>query len=269
LSATSVKLDWTASTDAGGLAGYDVVRGSTVVATNVTTTTYTDSTAAASTTYSYIVRARDVAGNATDSAAASATTPAGSAPPLFQNGFETGNLSGWTTQGGLTVQSATVHSGGFAAEGNTTAGATYAKKTLAAAVPEGFERVYFNVKSSASQVNLVRMRSAGGVSIGYAYLTASGQLGWRNDIAATTTLSSVIVPPGSGWHSLEVHLRINGASGLSEIFLDGTRVAAISFATTNLGSNNITEFQIGEVQSGRTYDVVFDDVVFATSSIGP
>jgi hypothetical protein len=38
---------------------------------------------------------------------------------------------------------------------------------------------------------------------------------------------------------------------------------------TNLGTASISEFQIGEVQTGRTYDVVFDDAAFGTQRIGP
>jgi hypothetical protein len=78
---TSIGLTWTASIDAGGVAGYDVLRGGTVIATAVTATSYTDSTAAASTTYTYVVRARDTAGNTTDSAPAGVATPAGTTAP--------------------------------------------------------------------------------------------------------------------------------------------------------------------------------------------
>ena len=159
-----------------------------------------------------------------------------------------------------------MHSGAFAGEGNTTNGATYAKKTLTAAA-DGYARVYFNLKSAASQVNLLRMRAAGSVSLGYAFVTASGQLGWRNDVTATTTMSSTVVGPG--WHALELHLLVNGAAGMSDVWLDGTRVADISSALTSLGSSPISEFQIGEVQTGRTYDVVFDDAAFGTQRIGP
>ena len=132
-----------------------------------------------STTYQYAVRARDAAGNTSAySPPAGATTPAGVAP--FQNGFEAG-FTGWTSSGGLALEGSTLHSGRFAAEGNTTNGATYAKKTVTA-VLDGYARVYFNLKSAASQVNLLRMRSTGGVSLGYAFVTATGQLGWRNDV---------------------------------------------------------------------------------------
>lgn len=83
-SATSIQLDWQASTDTGtGVAGYRVFRngGATPIAT-VTVTGFLDAGVAASTTYSYTVRAFDGANPANVSAAslaASATTPAVSA----------------------------------------------------------------------------------------------------------------------------------------------------------------------------------------------
>ena len=67
----SVSLSWTASTDAVGVAGYDVYRGTTKVG-SATTTSHTDSGLAASTGYGYTVRARDAAGNV--SAASTAVT---------------------------------------------------------------------------------------------------------------------------------------------------------------------------------------------------
>ena len=65
---TTVSLSWGASTDTGGsgLAGYNIYRnGATTptAQTNGTGTTFTDSGLVASTTYTYVVRARDGAGN--------------------------------------------------------------------------------------------------------------------------------------------------------------------------------------------------------------
>jgi hypothetical protein len=264
LGPSAVGLTWSASSDAGGVTGYDITRGGVVIGTaGATQTSYSDATASAATTYQYAVRARDAAGNTSSySTPATATTPAGVAP--FQNGFEAG-FTGWTSTGGLALQGATVHTGGFAAEGNTTNGATYAKKTVTAA-SDGYARVYFNLKSATSQVNLLRMRAAGSVSLGYAFVTATGQLGLRNDVSATTTMSSTVVGPG--WHALELHMLVNGTTSMSEVWLDGTRISDISSALTNLGTSPVTEFQIGEVQTGRTYDVVFDDAAFGTQRIG-
>lgn len=77
---SSVPLSWTASTDnagGSGVAGYDVLQGTTVIA-STTSTSYTVTGLSASTTYSFAVRAKDVAGNlSAASTAVSATTKAG------------------------------------------------------------------------------------------------------------------------------------------------------------------------------------------------
>ena len=71
------RCSWNASTDNVGVTGYRVYRGATQIATVGTTTSYTDTTVAPGTSYSYTVRAVDAAGNLSDpSNAASATTPA-------------------------------------------------------------------------------------------------------------------------------------------------------------------------------------------------
>lgn len=80
ISSSQVNLSWDTSTDTGGsgLAGYNVYRNGTKVnSALITSMTYGDSTASASTTYSYKVEAVDGAGNKSpQSAAASITTPA-------------------------------------------------------------------------------------------------------------------------------------------------------------------------------------------------
>ncbi|TDD57992.1 alkaline phosphatase [Kribbella antibiotica] len=62
VTATSAALTWTASTDNAGVASYDVLRNGAVVASS-TTTSYTDTGLTATTSYSYSVVARDLAGN--------------------------------------------------------------------------------------------------------------------------------------------------------------------------------------------------------------
>jgi chitodextrinase len=81
VSATAVSLTWSAGTDTGGsgVAGYNVYRGATKLNTSlVTTTSYTDSTVAAGTTYTYRVTTVDGAGNeSTPGASTTVTTPSG------------------------------------------------------------------------------------------------------------------------------------------------------------------------------------------------
>jgi phosphatidylinositol-3-phosphatase len=77
---TSVTVTWTASNDNVGVTGYDIFRnGAKVGAVGGSTTTFTDTSAAPSTTYGYTVDAFDAAGNhsAQSSPPASVTTPSG------------------------------------------------------------------------------------------------------------------------------------------------------------------------------------------------
>ncbi|BFV60954.1 hypothetical protein KCMC57_up60580 [Kitasatospora sp. CMC57] len=86
--ATSVSLSWTASTDNTGVTAYDVYRGTTLAGT-ASGTTYTDTGLTAATAYSYTVRARDAAGNASAASAAVSTTTPGS------GGGSAGCTAGW------------------------------------------------------------------------------------------------------------------------------------------------------------------------------
>ncbi|MCF6474381.1 chitinase [Nonomuraea sp. MG754425] len=77
VTSSSVSLAWNASTDNVGVTGYNVYRGGTLV-TTATGTSYTDTGRAASTSYTYTVRARDAAGNLSGvSNSVTATTSAG------------------------------------------------------------------------------------------------------------------------------------------------------------------------------------------------
>jgi hypothetical protein len=158
-----------------------------------------------------------------------------------------------------------VHNGTYAARGNTTNGTTYAKKTFPSTYNEGYARIYFNLVSYSSQVNLLRYRTSTDASIAYLFVSTTGKLSLRNDINASTLTSATTI--GSGWHALEFHVVIDGVSSTTTVWLDGTRVNDLSI-TTNLGSNLIGRFQIGEVMTGRVYDVLFDDVIFDLQPIG-
>jgi chitodextrinase len=73
---TRVDLNWSASTDNVGVVGYQISRSGTQVGTS-TSLSYSDTTAQASTSYTYTVRAYDAAGNVSpDSPSVPVTTPA-------------------------------------------------------------------------------------------------------------------------------------------------------------------------------------------------
>ena len=110
------------------------------------------------------------------------------------------------------------------------------------------------------------MRDGSGNSIGYSYISANGLLGYHNDATNTNTTSTVV--PRPGWHALELHLGVNGTASSVEVWLDGALVSSLS-GSRDLGTaSSVGVLQIGETQTARTYDVVFDDVAFATSRLG-
>ena len=97
------------------------------------------------------------------------------------------------------------------------------------------------------------------------FISTAGKLSLRNDVGAVTVTSATSV--ASGWHALELHCVFNGTNSTIEVWLDNVKVNDLSI-TTNLGVTPIGRLQIGEVNTGRTYQVVIDDVVFNTNKIG-
>jgi chitinase len=75
---TTIALTWSASTDAGGIQNYDVLRNGTVVGT-ATTTSFTDTGLPSSTSFTYTIRARDKAGNVSATSASLSVSTQGAA----------------------------------------------------------------------------------------------------------------------------------------------------------------------------------------------
>jgi hypothetical protein len=262
----TVNLTWAAATDNTGVTGYDIYRDGALYQTTGAVSSFTDPVLGGS-THTYALVARDVAGNVSSrTSEVSVTTPPPPAP-VFSDGFESGTFKNWNSQSGLNVEAATVHSGTYSVEGNTTAGATFAKKTLPGIYPDAYARVWFDVVAQPSQVNLLRLRDASGQSLGYVYIETTGQLGYHNDALGTNTLSDL--SPSPGWHVLELRLAVDPTAGVVQIWLDNSPVADLSSQGINTGSTPVAALQIGEVQGGLTYDVAFDDVAFGTSRLGP
>ena len=258
----------TPSTDDVGIGGYDVFRGGTLVASLGNVTNYTDTHVLASTSYSYTVRARDTSGNpSAQSAPLPVTTPAAAAP-VFADGFESGDLSAWTHHRRAHHRRQSPSTAApMRPKATRPAAGPYAKKTLPSTYADGYARVWFQVVSQTSQVNLLRLRDAADASIGFAYIGTTGRLGFHNDALGTNVLSAT--SPGPGWHALELHVLTGGASGMVELWLDNVPITDLSGATTTSAAP-VGRFQIGETQTtGQIYDVVFDDAAFGDRRLGP
>jgi hypothetical protein len=201
----------------------------------------------------------------------SVTTTAGSpvtqnfnlAQVVFEDDFESGGLTGWTTNNNFTVQSTDKHTGTYAAEGNTTSAATNLRKTLGSTYSHLHMRTYFNVKSQASGsgLGLLAYRTSTDGAIMKTYIDGTtGKLCIRNEVTLTNTCSTT-VPTQNAWHSVELETAIAGTNSTHKVWYDGTEVTSLTSSATDLGSTNIGRVVLGEVNSGRTFDVVFDNVV--------
>jgi Bacterial Ig domain/Calcineurin-like phosphoesterase len=258
VSRTQVQLSWDASTDNVGVTGYDIYRDGTLLASIAPPAGYLDESVQPGTRYDYYVVAKDAAGNTSSpSTVASVTTPTDTT--RFSDGFETGDMSQWTTSTGINVQSQLVNDGSFAAEAVPNGAAAYAYKQLAQTWPSLYYSTRFYVASrGSSSVYLLRFRTATKTAIAAVFVSSTGKLALRNDVTGVTTTSPVPVSNGA-WHTLELYASANGASGQTSVWLDGTPVGELT-GTQSLGTTPIGYLQLGDTTTGRTFDVAFDDV---------
>ena len=257
----SVSLAWTASTDDVGVAAYDVRRdgeAAPVASLSPASVSWTDTAVGPGETHSYTVTARDGAGNPSPPAGpVTATTPA-TAPPLVADDFESGTLGGWTNAG-LVITTGPVNSGAFAAMAVSTGSPAWAWTYLSTPANEVYVRTWLRFDALPSKTTTaLKLRTATGGAIMGLLVTGKGRLSYRNDVSARTVNSTTTLSMAT-WHEVIVHLTTVGSSSTVEVWLDGTLVSGLS-RTDNFGTVPVGRFQLGENQSGRRFNVTYDDV---------
>ncbi|MGH2944708.1 MAG: DUF7594 domain-containing protein [Solirubrobacteraceae bacterium] len=262
LTATAISFDrvdltWTASTDDVGVTGYGVYRDGVLLETvDGATRAYRDTSVASSTGYDYAVRAVDSAGNASEpSPTASVTTPART---IFLDGFESGDLSQWTGGSGLVVEQGHSFAGTFAARGTTTGAARYSYRELGTGYRELSYGLRFNVVSQSDSFALLKLRTASNSGVARLWLTSSGKLSTRNDVTGVSKSSSTAIAKGR-WYTARMRVLVNGTASRIDVWLDGAEVGELS-RTESLGTTAIGRVQLGDEATGKTYDVIFDEV---------
>jgi len=253
VTATAVAITWTASTDNVGVKTYTVFRNGVKLAdVAAPTTAYSDATVTAQTAYSYTVTATDAAGNVSPASTALAVRV-----PLFGDGFETGNLSLWSSSGGLAVSTQRVFAGARSAEGSTRNGGTFAAKTFATTQTSLYLTAHVYLQSIKSGFDVLRFATAANGTLVRLSLNSNRQLTYTNAVTGVTTSSTTSFSTGV-WHTLELHVSVNGTSSLVEVWLDGTKVTTLS-RTDSLGTTPIGRADLGQSVTGGTFDVFFDD----------
>ena len=256
-----VDLSWAAATDDTGVTGYDVYRNGELIATTPAATTYRDLTVAPLTSYTYRLVARDGANNASGfSNAAFAQTG-----EVFTDGFESGDLSKWATNAGLTTTQDVVDTGSWAARARDLGGTgSSAQALLDRSVDDLYYRTRFRIESQgANPIGLLRLRTAANGALASAFVSSVGKVGFRNDVTAVITTSTQTVSSGT-WHTLQLHAKVAGTASQVELQLDGITVVS---TTTSLGTTGIGRLEIGDPSDLRTFDVAFDGVVASNTSV--
>ncbi len=183
---STISLSWTASTDNVGVTGYDVYVGGVLNGTT-TGTTYTVTGLTASTQYSIYVRAKDAAGNGTNSntIAVSTSSPADTTPPsapvLSSSGVTTTTISlSWTAStDNVGVTGYDIYVGGVL--NGTTTGLTYTVTGLTAATQYS---IYVRAKDAAgngTNSNTIAVTTlSGGSTTVLAHYFETGWDGWAD-----------------------------------------------------------------------------------------
>jgi fibronectin type III domain protein len=188
------------------------------------------------------------------------------AVPLFSDGFESGDLSNWTSSRAFTVQNQIALAGSWSGRATSVGADAYAYRQLASAQSNVYFKSAFNLLSANGTTTLLRLRSASGSAILSLNVKVAGTLVVKNHVTGATRTSSTTVSTNVP-HEAQLHGRVNGASSVVEVWLDGVPVADIS-GTDNLGTTPIGRVQLGQNSGTVSYDVVFDEVVADTQFIG-
>jgi len=255
---THVDLNWTSSTDNVGVTGYEIYRDDVLIDTINSATSYTDSTVVGSISYNYKIRARDAAGNVSGFTSDVPIT----APFLFWDDFETGDLSKWTpgTGAGLTVQQQEVFDGSYSARQTSTGVQTWAYRSLTSGQNNVYSRLRFKIVSLGSITYLLKFRTNDGTPLLSVYVGSDNKLGYRNETGSGTNIPSTTTVINGIWHDLQAHVKINGASSQVEIWLDGNSIGDLN-NTESLGTTAIRRVQLGDSTPGHTYNVAFDNIM--------
>ena len=260
VSSNEVRLSWMESTDNTAVAGYQIFRNGVYIG-SATDPSYVDRTTTADTIYTYSVVAMDIAELTSGASESVTVTPIG----FFNDDFESNDLSRWTSITNLIVQDQIGSAGSYAARATSNSLPAFAYKQLDIPQNELFYRLRFKIISQTPTMNLLKFRTATGLSILGVFVSNNGYLGSRNDMAVASTFSTTPVSKGD-WHELQVRVLINGSAGLAEFWLDGNRVDALS-KPEPFGTNPVGRIQLGENASGLSFDVAFDDVTVDTQFI--
>ena len=181
---------------------------------------------------------------------------------LLDDDFEDGNIADWDqSNAGLVVQGDVSH-GAWAvrAISNTAGDNTFATRSI----PGGgrydlvveFDYKVVDASSAVSLAKLMVLPSGTPLCLN---MKRDGTLVTWNGATRVTADGGTALTKGD-WHHVKIQVTVNGDASDVKVWADANLIGALS-GTTSLGTAPIDAVRLGNATSGRTYDVVFDDVV--------
>jgi hypothetical protein len=185
----------------------------------------------------------------------SAVQPTASAAS-FTDGFETGDLRSWSGVKAFTVQQSHVASGSWGGRATSRGSPSWVWRSLGDLHGSISLRAKHAVLSRSGAVWLQYVRTSTGGGLVAVGLDAGGRLILRNIVTGAVLSSPVVF--GSGFHALETRVEA-GTQGSVEVWFDGVLVPQLT-REQNLGTSLIARIMVGDVSTGRSFDVAVDDV---------
>jgi hypothetical protein len=176
-------------------------------------------------------------------------------------------MTSWTTANGLRDQQVERYSGSWSARGTSTGSSVaYSTKTLDRGYGDLYYRARVKVLSQGpNSLNLVKLSSTRNAPLALLYRSSNGTLMLFNSVANQARSSGIVLTAGA-WHSLQIHVVVDGASSRIDVWLDGNVVGSLS-GSTSLGMDPAGGVVLGDNLTGRSYDVAYDDVVASTAYV--
>ena len=274
VSASQINVTWTASTDNVGVTGYRVERCQDVGCSNfvqVATpsgTSYDDTGLAASTSYSYRVRATDAAGNLSGySNIGTAVTPAAAfcsrSSAVWLTGMEHGVVS--TAGGGIfstltgtpTADGAVFRNGAYSLRINDVSAASTVRALRS-----------FTASNVVVTRFAIRLSSLPGVTSNLAYIDSGTDLVFRYNAAsqrfqltlgASTVMSATTVSAAT-WYVIDLRYDLSANPHLGDWRVDGVAQTQVSRAAAATTANG---FGMGATANASVYTANYDDILVA------
>jgi hypothetical protein len=187
-------------------------------------------------------------------------------------GFEFDSLGEFNAvTGAPTIQSATVHGGGFAMRCNTTATTafvTFAKNVSPAVAAIQKQtifcsvRFYLFINSLPSAQTRIYSGAFEGVSFFQGILlNTNGTLTIEDGAGVTASTSALST---GAWHRISLEVNPSDGSNIVKIFVDGTLGATVTSTAGNTADYDTAFLGVGIGSTPATCDLFFDDVLWAS-----